>query len=97
MPVNNTRTQQFAVVNIGYVHVLLPMTRALKIIEALQGAVRVDNDFKDGNFVYQLRENLEVELKMVKPSQILGGTITPTKRTRGVMQLQLSHTTPEVL
>lgn len=99
MPVNNTRTQQLAVVNIGYVNVLLPMTKALKIVEALQGAVRVDNDFDrhNGNYVYQIRENLEVELKMVKPSQILGGTIAPAKRTRGAQQLQLCNTKPEVL
>lgn len=99
MTATTTKAQpQLAVVNIGYTHVLLPMTKALKIVEALQGAVRVDNNYDGhkGQFVYDLRESLEVELKMVKPSQIRGGTITPPKRSRGTPQLQIGHTMPEV-
>ena len=90
---------QLAVVNIGYTHVLLPMTKAIKIIEALQGAVRVDHNYDSdkGVFIYDLREGLEVELKMVKPGQIRGGTITPPKRSRSTQQLQLGRSTPEVL
>lgn len=66
------RTQNLAVVSIDHECYLLPTEKALKLVQLLQGAIGVRRDWdRPHNFRYQIGQQPEVELTMVRPDQLV--------------------------
>lgn len=64
---------KMAVVSINHDCYLLPADKAMKLLDLMQDAVRVDKDYDshDGySLTYFVRDEPKVELYMVKPSQL---------------------------
>lgn len=60
------------VLTVSYIHLLLPMDKALKVLALLQGAVECEPTFKNRVNEFELRDgSLRMHLELVQPSQVL--------------------------
>lgn len=75
-----------AVLSIGHQEYLLPMPKALKVVELMQGAPRCDYDYSDAKQIkYTVREEIqELSINMVRESQIIRNEAKP-RRSRKVI------------
>lgn len=76
-------------VSIGYQSYLMPADAGMKVVQLMQEALRCDRDFSSslGGHVYVVRDAPEIELAMVKPSQVRPAPVEPQPTTRGGKQL----------
>ncbi len=66
-----TKPVQMAFLTIGYVHVLMPADKAMKVAELMQQAVPAERDWAGNGEVYVVKEeDLNVEFKLARPNQI---------------------------
>ncbi len=65
-----SKSEQMAVVEICYQSLLLPMAKALKVVELLSGAVIVQRDYDDRRTTYVVKEIAEVEFRTVRASDV---------------------------
>lgn len=71
------------VVEIGYQTFLLPSSDGMKLVQLMQSAFAVEATYEDRCYSYFVKEQPEVELKLVKPSQIrqrFEGASEPVRR-----------------
>lgn len=66
-----TKPVQMAFLTIGYVHVLMPADKAMKVAELMQHAMPAERDFSGSGDLYVVQEQpLRVEFILVRPNQI---------------------------
>lgn len=58
------------VVSVGYSTYLLPSSDGMKLVQLMQNAFAVETTYQERGYAYFVKEQPEIELKMVKPSQI---------------------------
>ncbi|MEK2642136.1 hypothetical protein AAAB92_27190 [Pseudomonas aeruginosa] len=89
------RAQQLCIVTLDYQRFLLPQADALKLIDIMSRAAEVQADYASGaGFKYTVGEAPEVELTVVRPSQLVmpqakpaqlhhafAGSLRPSSRT----------------
>lgn len=81
-----TRTAKpipMCVVEVGYQTFLLPSSEGMKLVQLMQNAFAVEATYEDQSYSYFVKEQPEVELKLVKPSQIrkrFESTAEPVRR-----------------
>lgn len=66
--------KSIACIHIDHLSLLLPMDKALKVMEALEASVRVDRDYDRGGnlgWKYIVRGQPEVEVSKVRPDQVV--------------------------
>lgn len=76
-----TKTVQLCCLSIGYNNYLMPMDKAMKVMELMQSAVSCNKEYSGGSqFTYSVGDQPQCGLDMVKPSQVntpSGAEITP--------------------
>lgn len=66
-----TKPVQMAFLTIGYVYVLMPADKAMKVAELMQHAVPAEIDWAGNAEVYVVKEeHLRVEFKLARSNQI---------------------------
>lgn len=66
-----TKPVQMAFLTIGYVHVLMPSDKAMKVAELMQHAVPAERDWAGTGEVYVVKEEaLNVGFKLARSNQI---------------------------
>lgn len=58
------------VVSVDFQYLMLPADKGMKLVELLQSAVRVEPEYRDRDYSYQVGEQPSVEYKSVKASQV---------------------------
>ena len=72
--------KQMAVVTIGHYEYLLPSTAALRVVEAMAQALKVDVDYVDHKRVYTIQEPANVEYRIVRPGEVRAQPEPPPTR-----------------
>ncbi|HBO6755388.1 TPA: hypothetical protein ACHQ85_005813 [Pseudomonas aeruginosa] len=89
------RAQQLCIVTLDYQRFLLPQADALKLIDIMSRAAEVQADYASGaGFKYTVGEAPEVELTVVRPSQLVMPQAEPAQaapRARRKSPAQLTH------
>lgn len=65
-----TNTKDLCCIQIGYRSLLLPADKGLKAMALLQGALEVNEHYKDGEHTYEIDEPIQLRLEMVRASQV---------------------------
>lgn len=58
------------VVSVDFQYLMLPADKGMKLVELLQSAVRVEPEYRDRDYSYQVGDQPSVEYKSVKASQV---------------------------
>lgn len=87
------KAQQMAVVSVGHVMVMLPADEGMKVIKALQTAVRVRHGGAERNYEGYVvdEEELQVSLALVRASEVHmphGEVMPPARPTRKALPTQ---------
>ncbi|MCP8465221.1 hypothetical protein NK553_14815 [Pseudomonas sp. ZM23] len=88
--------QQLCVVTVNYECYLLPQGDALKVIDIMSRAAKVQQDYSDGDFKYIVGESPRAELTVVRPGQLVmpkAAAEPVTQRPRRKSPAQLPHQT----
>jgi len=89
------RKQQLCVVTLGYERFLLPQGDALKMIDIMSRAAKVDIDYTtSGGLKYLVRETPDAELTVVRPGQLVmpqAEAVPAAPRARRKSTPQLEH------
>ncbi|EML7530085.1 hypothetical protein RO333_000473 [Pseudomonas aeruginosa] len=89
------RAQQLCIVTLDYQRFLLPQADALKLIDIMSRAAEVQAAYASGaGFKYTVGEVPEVELTIVRPSQLVMPQAEPapaTPRARRKSPAQVTH------
>lgn len=85
--------QQLCVVTLGYQSFLLPQADALKLIDIMSRAARVESEYGHGGYRYTVGEAPDAELTVVRPSQLVmpqaeSAPSTPRARRKSTPQLE---------
>ena len=88
--------QQLCIVTFNYERYLLPQADALKVIDIMSRAARVDMDYLGDDIKYIVGESPSAELSMVRPGQLVmprAASEPVAPRGRGKAPGQLPHQT----
>jgi len=87
--VSKPKQVPMCVVKIGFESYLMPSTKGLKLVELVQGAVRVEYDYQGRSNAYIVGDEVSVEYQSIKASQLRARpTDAPPAAPRGPLLIE---------
>ena len=71
--------ESMAVITVGYTDVLLPMSKATKVMELLSTGVEVDDSFEQREMVYTVKGQVKMSMKLINQRQVRMPEGTPVE------------------
>jgi hypothetical protein len=66
----STKPTPMACLTIGYQDYLMPSDKAMKVAELMQHAIECESNFEGTAYVYNAKDQPNVEFSLVRPSQV---------------------------
>lgn len=79
-----TRPQQLCCISIGFNDYLMPMDKAMKVMDLMQHAFECNKHYAERGYEYHVEQQPQCGIDMVKPSQVKtpNGEVIPLERKR---------------